>query len=107
MKELKFKHELAKKILSGEKTTTWRLFDDKDLTEGDEVVFVDSDTGNEFARVRLVKIDEQRLGEMREEDFLGHEKYESVEEMLETFKRYYGDGVNLESVVKVVRFVVV
>jgi len=31
MKTLKFREKLSKLILSGKKTTTWRLFDDKDL----------------------------------------------------------------------------
>jgi len=31
MKKLKFEPNLVPKILSGEKTSIWRLFDDKDL----------------------------------------------------------------------------
>lgn len=34
-KTLKFTPELSAKILSGEKTSTWRLFDDKNLQKGD------------------------------------------------------------------------
>ena len=40
MKTLKFEPELAEKILSGEKTTTWRLWDDKALKAGDSVEFI-------------------------------------------------------------------
>ena len=40
MKILKFKNELVSLISSGEKDSTWRLFDDKNLQEGDEVILV-------------------------------------------------------------------
>jgi len=36
MKSLKFSAELVPLILSGEKTMTWRFWDDKDLDSGDE-----------------------------------------------------------------------
>ena len=45
MKTLKFASHLVQKILSGEKTSTWRLFDDKDLQVGDGLIFVNKDTG--------------------------------------------------------------
>lgn len=41
MKRLKLDHELAKLVRQGEKTSTWRVFDDKDISEGDELEFVD------------------------------------------------------------------
>jgi hypothetical protein len=41
MKTLKFDHNLAQLILKGEKTTTWRLYDDKDLSVDDVIKVVD------------------------------------------------------------------
>jgi uncharacterized protein YhfF len=41
MKTLKFNHELAQLILAGEKTSTWRLYDDKDLSVDDEIKIID------------------------------------------------------------------
>ena len=38
-KSIKFRDNLAKLVLAGEKDLTWRLFDDKDFKEGDEVDF--------------------------------------------------------------------
>ena len=35
MKTLKFRKELSELILKKEKTTTWRIFDDKDIKQGD------------------------------------------------------------------------
>ena len=40
MKTLKFKKVLSELILKGEKNTTWRLFDDKDLVAGDDITFL-------------------------------------------------------------------
>ena len=37
MKVLKFREYLVPLVLSGEKDSTWRLFDDKDLSVGDEI----------------------------------------------------------------------
>jgi len=37
MKTVKFRPDLAQLIMDGKKTTTWRLFDDKDLQAGDVV----------------------------------------------------------------------
>jgi hypothetical protein len=41
MKKLKFRHHLVKEIVTGSKTVTWRLFDDKDLQVGDELELID------------------------------------------------------------------
>lgn len=104
MKTLKFKTELVEKIISGEKTSTWRLFDDKDLQVGDELEFVDSDTGESFGRGVIIDLKEKTLGTVEAEDFDGHETYGSKEEMYEDFKGYYGDRVTPKSSLKIVRF---
>jgi hypothetical protein len=41
MKKLKLDHELATLVLRGEKTSTWRIFDDKDLSVNDRVILID------------------------------------------------------------------
>jgi len=43
-------------MLSGKKDTTWRLFDDKGLKEGDEVIFLDKETQKPFAKVLLIEV---------------------------------------------------
>lgn len=45
MKTLKFTLQLCEQILAGTKTSTWRLFDDKDLAVGNELQFVNKETG--------------------------------------------------------------
>lgn len=104
VKTLKFKDSLAKLILAGEKDSTWRLFDDKDLRKGDSVKLINSDTGEVFAHAVLTEVREKKMGELEAVDFEGHEKYSSEEEMYQTYRGYYGDKVDPKTVVKIIRF---
>jgi hypothetical protein len=104
MKTLKFRHHLAEEIIAGRKTVTWRLFDDKDLKVGDELELIDWESGKKFSDAKIVKVREKRLGSIEEKDFEGHEKFGSRKEMLETYRKYYGDKVDLDTVVKIIEF---
>lgn len=50
MKTLKFKSFKARWILDGVKTSTMRLFDDKDLQIGDQLALTNSDTMEQSKR---------------------------------------------------------
>ena len=105
MKTLKFKDHLVSKILDGSKIITWRLFDDKDLQVGDMLVFINSVSGKEFAKAKITGVREKKLGEIQEADFEeGHEKYKSQEDMLAHYRDYYGNRVDLNSVIKIIQF---
>jgi len=104
MKTLKFKPNLAEEILAGRKTVTWRLFDDKDLQIGDQLELINSETKAKFAEAEILKVKERKLGEVEEVDLIGHEKYNSPEEMLKTYKEYYGDKVDENTMVKIIEF---
>jgi hypothetical protein len=107
MKTLKFVSRLVQPILSGEKTSTWRLFDDKDLSLGDELSFVNRETLQEFARGKILAIKEKSLGEATEADFVGNENYGSLENMYKILRGHYGDKVNPEIIVKMIDFEIV
>jgi hypothetical protein len=104
MKTLKFTKELVSLIISGEKTSTWRLFDDKDLEVGDDLEFINKNTLETFGYAKITEIREKKLGDLVEKDYDGHEKFVSNEEMIETYKGYYGDRVNENTIVKIIRF---
>jgi hypothetical protein len=104
MKTLKFAPDLVEKILSGEKTTTWRLFDDKILQKGDELLFVNKETGQEFGMATITSLTVKTLGTLNAEDWMGHEKFASDEEMYATYRKYYGDKVDQTSEVKILTF---
>lgn len=103
-KVLKFRDHLARLVLSGEKDVTWRLFDDKDLTVGDVVNLINWSTNEVFGKAELLEIKEKQLGKIEEADFIGHEKFESKEEMYANYKTYYGDKVGPDTIVKIIRF---
>jgi len=104
MKTLKFRPHLVTEILEGRKTSTWRVFDEKDLTVGDQLELINKETLKVFARAEITNVREKPLGEIEEEDFKGHEKYENREAMFAEYKKYYGDRVNEETVVKMIEF---
>lgn len=105
MKALKFAPDLVRLIRDGKKTSTWRLFDDKDLCEGDEVELVNAGTGEIFAEAKLGVIREKPLSAITDADYEeGHERYDSVDELLASFRGYYGDRVTLDALVKIVPF---
>lgn len=104
MKTLKFTNSLVKPILNRTKTSTWRLFDDKNLTEGDELIFINSDTGEEFGQAIITAILEKPFCDLTEEDWARHEKFNSEEEMFKTFSKYYNREVNKNTLVKIIHF---
>lgn len=103
-KTLKFRDFLVDLVLKGEKDSTWRLFDDKDLRAGDMVDLINWNTGEKFAVATLTEVREKPMSMLEASDFEGHEKFESEERMYESYRTYYGDRVGPETVVKIIRF---
>lgn len=104
MKTLKFSKDLVPLVISGEKFITWRFFDDKNLTLGDELEFINKNTLETFGYAKITEIREKKLGELIESDYDGHEKFSSNSEMIETYKRYYGDKVDENTIIKIIKF---
>ena len=103
-KRLKFAVDLVPLVLSGEKVSTWRLWDDKDLTTGDTVEFLEYGTERHFATGRLTKVIEKPLRELTVEDKKGHETFTSDQEMYETYTRYYNRPADKHTPVKLIWF---
>lgn len=106
-KTIKFSPDLVPLILSGSKTSTWRIFDDKDLKEGDKVDFIKRPELTKFATAILTSVIEKKLGELTEKDKVGHEKFKSDEEMYKTYEGYYNKPVGPETKIKLIRFKIV
>jgi hypothetical protein len=104
MKKMKFRKTLCPAVHDGTKTTTWRLFDDKDLSVGDEVSCVIAETGEIFASIRLTRVSEKTLGTITDADRVGHEPYASSDEMYRTLSDYYHRDVDDATPVKVITF---
>lgn len=110
MKKLKLNHNLAELVRKGEKTSTWRLYDDKDISVNDELELIDKvdpknpETWQTAGVAKVDRVIEKRLGELSHDDFEGHETFASKEVLLETYRQYYGPQVTLETPVKMVHF---
>ena len=104
MKTLKFQPHLCKQILTGEKTATWRLFDDKDLQEGDTIELVNFETKETFGTGVITQLRIKTLGTLEATDWEGHEKFDSEEAMYATYRSYYGDTVGPDTEVKIINF---
>ncbi len=103
MKTLKFRKHLCEQVLSGEKTTTWRLFDDKDISVNDEVSLVVWETQEEFAKAIINVVYEKTLGTLTDEDWEGNGKFSSDQEMYATYTKYYNQKVDANTVVKIIQ----
>lgn len=104
MKSIKFASHLIPKVLSGQKTSTWRMFDDKDFQVGDEISCINKESGQEFAQAKISQIQEKKLQEISENDYEGHERYADLTTMIAAFQKYYGKNVNQDSIVKIIHF---
>lgn len=104
MKTLKFRKELSELILKKEKTTTWRIFDDKDIKKGDVMQFLVWETKEVFANARIINVIEKKFKDLNEQDLDGHEKFTSKEEMYATYSTYYNETVDENTLVKIIKF---
>jgi ribonuclease HI len=110
MKTLKLNHDLAGLVLKGKKTSTWRLYDDKDLSVSDDVQLIDKvnpDDPESWRPIGVAHIDsivQKRLGDLQAADYEGHELFTSKAKMMETYRHYYGPQVDELTAVKIIRF---
>lgn len=104
MKQVKFREFLSKLILSGEKNVTWRLFDDKNISKADELSLLIWETGEEFAKALVTDVTVKTFAELTEEDWSGHERFSTDEEMYATYTLYYKQPVDGDTPVKMIKF---
>ncbi len=109
MKTLKLEHELADLVRAGKKSSTWRMFDDKNVSAGDEVELVDKvdparpETWLVMGTARIGQVIEKELGTITAEEMQEH-KYASFDEMLTTYREYYGSDVSATTIIKIINF---
>lgn len=110
MKTLKFEHEAARLIETGKKVSTWRLYDDKDLSVGDDFKVVDKVSPSDTNSWRIIgdgkitQIIEKRLADLSEHEINTEQGFKSKDEILKAYRGYYGERVSLETPVKIVTF---
>jgi hypothetical protein len=103
-KSLKFTPELVPLILCGEKKSTWRINDEKNLMVGDEIVLINKQTLQEFSKAIIMQVREILFKDLTEQDKDIHESYPSTSEMYQAYSKYYGVIVNEHTPLKIIRF---
>lgn len=106
-KTLKFRTELTDLITSGEKTATWRLFDDKNIQVGDMVDFLEFGTLKFIGTAKVVEVFIKKFKDLTSSDKVGHETYSSEEEMYLSFSNDYKTKVGPYTELKVIKYVMV
>lgn len=104
MKTLKFSSPLPDLILSWEKTTTWRINDDKDFQSWDIISFLGQLDYREFAQAKIYSTKITTFWELVEEDWDWHEKFKTNQEMLATYSNYYNMDVTDSTQLKIIKF---
>ena len=104
MKSLKFAPDLVPLVKNGSKTSTFRLFDDKNLQVGEIVEFIQRPELTVFAKAEIVEVTKKPFGNMTKKDMEGHEKYSSKKEMYDTYTSYYSKKVNDDTEITIYRF---
>lgn len=106
-KTLKFAPDLVPLVLAGKKTSTWRLFDDKNLAENDVLDLIDRGNLQKFATARITHLIEKPLRDITPEDTKGHEQYEDPDTLLRSFQKFYGDAATLDTPAKLITFALI
>jgi ribonuclease HI/uncharacterized protein YqfB (UPF0267 family) len=110
VKQLKFDHQFAEAIMAGKKSATFRVNDDKDLRVGDKVQLVDKvdadhpKTWTIPGVLTITSITSVALDNLTKEQLTRAEFFDSPDEMLQTFRRYYGEHITMSTPVLVLTF---
>jgi ribonuclease HI len=110
MKKLKLNHDLARLVLEGKKTSTWRLFDDKELSVNDRVQLIDKakpDEPQTWKTIGIATIEsviEKRLKDIDDSEIRADRDFASREEMFPTLRKYYGQDITENMPVKIIHF---
>jgi hypothetical protein len=104
MKTVKFRDYLVPLVISGKKTSTWRLFDDKDLSVGDKIELRGFGKEVPFGTAIITRVVEKSFQDLEPADFDGHNAYRDEAEMYRTFSGYYNRPVGPDTVVKIIWF---
>jgi ribonuclease HI len=110
VKQLKFDHQFAEAIVAGKKSATFRVNDDKDLRVGDKVQLVDKVDGDHPKTwtipgvLTITSISSVALEDLTKEQLNQAEFFDSPDEMLQTFRRYYGEHISMMTQILVLSF---
>ncbi len=101
---MKFNQNLIPLIVSKQKTATWRLFDDKNLSVGDTLELLNAETREIFAKAKIVSLSEKPISQVSDEDRVGHEPVGQGIELLKHYETLYKKKIDPNESIKIIRF---
>lgn len=110
MKTLKLNHTVAEALRKNAHSSTWRIYDDKDIRVNDKIELIDKvdphkpESWRSVGTARVDAVEEKRLEDFTKTDLKAHSFFGTHEEMLKTSRSYYGSSVSFETPVKIIRF---
>jgi hypothetical protein len=66
--------------------------------------FFNKEAGELFGIAHVTQVAIKTLGTLTDDDWEGHERYESEDAMYAEYRSYYGDKVNKDTEVKIIHF---
>lgn len=106
MERLTFEEPFPELIKEGEKEVTWRVGDEHDVSEGDELLLCDDD-GEAFAEARVTYTKRTSFGDLAATEWAGHERFDSAEELYKTYTEYYDHDIGPDTTLRVIRFTLI
>lgn len=108
-----FSPKLITLVKKGIKDLTWRINDEKNFQVGDELILwmkgknelgEQTEASKPFGKALVTEVWEKQFKDFSKKEKDGHEKFETDEEMIGQYKKYYGDWVSMNTIVKIIRF---
>jgi len=96
--------------MDGQKNSTWRINDEKNISVNDEVGIIDKVDINDPESWQVIGLGhvnavvQKRLRDVMPEDLGVGEEFTSRDDMLKTFHHYYGGDVNESTPLKIITF---
>ena len=110
MKQLKFEHHFAEDIKAGNKSATFRVNDDKDIRPGDILELVDKVSGDHPStweipgELEITAVSKMKISDLTKEHMLRAESFRDSQEMVQSFKRFYGEHITEDTLVTILSF---
>jgi len=101
---------MAKLIYSGEKKSTWRINDEKNVSVDDQIGIIDKVNPDDHSSWQIIgtgrvsEVLQKRLNDIEPGDLGVGEDFESKPQMLKTFRKYYGGDISEHTPVKIISF---
>lgn len=108
-KTLKLDHDLATAVRAGTKRTTWRVFDEKNISVNDQIELVDKVDPSDMATWQIMgtaivdQVLEKRMEAITSAEMAEH-GYNSYDELYASFTNYYGDSIGPQTAIKIISF---